>query len=163
MSRKMPFFTLLHASKTSAQHVIHLLPTLAQEEMQGYIRWYSWITLALLWRNEFDGLGCSFQKLHPSFLFIPSHPNSEKKMTKEFGKRAQLLQTKIWILDNGQIVNAVLQFSMTLVHSLEIDLWILNCQGTISEDLLAKPDPIFHKLPAALKSSGHMLLSWKDP
>ncbi|KAJ6725483.1 hypothetical protein OIU79_003787 [Salix purpurea] len=60
-------------------------------------------------------------------------------MTKEFGKRAQLLQTKIWILDNGQIVNAVLQFSMTLVHSLEIDLWILNCQGTISEDLLAKP------------------------
>jgi hypothetical protein len=43
-------------------------------------------------------------------------------MTKEFGKRAQLLQTKIWILDNGQIVNADLQSSIRLVRSLEIDL-----------------------------------------
>lgn len=60
-------------------------------------------------------------------------------MTKEFGKRAQILQTKIWILDNGQIVNADLQSSMRLVRSLEIDLQILNCQGTISEDSLAKP------------------------
>lgn len=60
-------------------------------------------------------------------------------MTKEFGKRAQLLQTKIWILDNSQIVNADLQSSMRLVRSLEIDLQILNCQGTISEDSLAKP------------------------
>lgn len=119
----MPFYTLLHASKTSAQHVIYLLPTLvSRRNAELYQMTRMNHSLALLRRNESDGLGYSFQKLHPSLLFIPSHPNSETKMTKEFGKRAQILQTKIWILDNGQIVNADLQSSMRLVRSLEIDL-----------------------------------------
>jgi len=78
-SSKMPFYTLLHASKTSAQHVIYLLPTLVSRRNAGLyqmIRMNHWLCSEEM--NPIDLVTVSRSCIHRCYSFHPTQIQREK-------------------------------------------------------------------------------------